>query len=107
MVKGCVFRVLDGVSGQSYQNRGWVFKVRQASRKSLGFPLQHPLAPHTPWGQGVLAHGATTVPLPPPRRMSLCQGLCECGHCPRSVPCLPVKARVFPLGIFDDVCECM
>lgn len=58
---------------------------------------------HT-WDQGVLAHSAS---VPPPRRMSLGWGLCECGHWPRSVPCLPIKDRVFPLDIFDNVCECM
>lgn len=50
---------------------------------------------------------SNSASVPPPRRMSLGQGLCECKHWSRSVPCLPIKARVFPSVIFDDVCECM
>lgn len=62
MGKSRMFWVLDGVSGQPYWSQGQVFEVRQASGKSLGFPLQWPLSPHTHWGQEMLAHGAATVP---------------------------------------------
>lgn len=78
--------------------------IKEVSR----FPSMMPSdAIHTLGSDNAISRYSNSASLPPSRRMSLGQGLCECQHWPRSVPCLPVKAKVFTAGIFDGACECM
>lgn len=105
MEKGRMFWVLDG--GQSGQSEP---RVGVQDKGGIGEESRFPstVASDSSYTLGSGNAGSwcsNSASVPPPRRMSLGQGLCE--HWSRSVPCLPIKARVFPSVIFDDVCECM
>lgn len=106
MGKGRMCWVSNGVSGQSEPRAGVQNKAGMGNESRFPSTVASDSS-HTLGSGNAGSWCSNSASVPPPRRMSLGQGLCECGHWSRSVPSLPIKARVFPSVIFDDVCECM
>lgn len=106
MGKSRMFWVLDGVSEQLDPGAGVQDKAGVGEESRFPSTVASDSS-HTLESGNAGSWCSNSASVPPPRRMSLGQGLCECGRWSRSVPCLPIKVRVFPSVIFDDVCECM